>query len=80
MLVQNNICNQEDDIDPWLKRFDELDKDGSGHLSREAISVLEREEKERIALLQEAQFTSGMQGYWIPFVRKRFYPGRIKHV
>jgi hypothetical protein len=55
MLVQNNICDQENDIDPWLKRFDELDKDGSGRLDEEDIAIMEKEENERIARLQEMQ-------------------------
>ena len=39
MLVQMNDLDKEKDIDPWLKRFDELDADGSGALDEE-VSVL----------------------------------------
>lgn len=35
MLVQMNELDKEKDIDPWLKRFDELDADGSGALDEE---------------------------------------------
>ena len=38
MLVQMNDLDKEKDIDPWLKRFDELDKDGSGALDEEVTS------------------------------------------
>ena len=35
MLVQMTDLDKEKDIDPWLKRFDELDADGSGTLDEE---------------------------------------------
>jgi hypothetical protein len=35
MLVQMNELDKEKDIDPWLRRFDELDADGSGALDEE---------------------------------------------
>lgn len=37
MLVQMNDLDKEKDIDPWLKRFDELDADGSGALDEEVL-------------------------------------------
>ena len=52
MLVQNGICDKENDIDPWLKRFEELDADGSGRLDVEDIAIFERQENERIERLQ----------------------------
>lgn len=66
MLVQNNICDQENDIDPWLKRFDELDKDGSGRLDEEDIVIMEREENERLARLQELQNPGSRQNSTAP--------------
>jgi hypothetical protein len=80
MLVQNNICDQESDIDPWLKRFDGLDKHGSGRLGRAAIAVMEREENERVVLLQEAQSAGSSQGWSSAFARNGFHPSRIKIV
>jgi len=53
MLVQNGICDKENDIDPWLKRFEELDADGSGRLDEEDIAIFERQENERIERLQQ---------------------------
>lgn len=53
MLVQNGICDKEEDIDPWLKRFDELDVDGSGMLDQEDIAIMEKQEAERLERLQQ---------------------------
>lgn len=47
MLVQNEICDFKKDIEPWLKRFDELDADGSGKLDEEDIRILEEQENEK---------------------------------
>ena len=58
MLVQSGVCDQEEDIDPWLKRFDELDKDGSGMLDEEDIAIMEREENERLERIREVQMTA----------------------
>eukprot|EP01038_Epipyxis_sp_PR26KG_P013294 gene13294-17811_t len=52
MLVQMNVCNLEDDIAPWLTKFDQLDKDGSGKLDGDDIALLEAEEEERLRSLQ----------------------------
>lgn len=62
MLVQNGICDKENDIDPWLKRFDELDKDGSGRLDGDDIAIMEREEQERLERLQ-----NGLPPTRVPF-------------
>lgn len=51
MLVSNGVCDKERDIDPWLKRFEELDADGSGKLDEEDIKKLEQEEEARLAAL-----------------------------
>jgi potassium channel subfamily K, other eukaryote len=53
MLVQNEICDLKNDIQPWLTRFDELDADGSGKLDEEDIRIMEAEEKARILRLKE---------------------------
>eukprot|EP00428_Durinskia_dybowskii_P061996 CAMPEP_0170381250 /NCGR_PEP_ID=MMETSP0117_2-20130122/14309_1 /TAXON_ID=400756 /ORGANISM="Durinskia baltica, Strain CSIRO CS-38" /LENGTH=242 /DNA_ID=CAMNT_0010636809 /DNA_START=373 /DNA_END=1101 /DNA_ORIENTATION=- len=53
MLVQTGRVDKEEDIDPWLKRFDELDKDGSGRLDEEDIAIMEREEAERLERVQQ---------------------------
>jgi hypothetical protein len=56
MLVQTGICDKEEDIDPWLARFDQLDKDKSGKLDKDDIAIMEREEAERVGrLLQQLQ-------------------------
>ena len=54
MLVQNDICDYNNDIKPWLKRFDELDVDGSGTLDEEDIKMMEEQENERLRKLQDA--------------------------
>lgn len=53
MLVQMNDLDKEKDIDPWLKRFDELDKDGSGALDEEDLRLFEEEEKQRKGMLKK---------------------------
>jgi len=53
MLVQMNDLDKEKDIDPWLKRFDELDKDGSGTLDEEDLRLFEEEEKQRRQALKK---------------------------
>ncbi|CAE7518726.1 unnamed protein product, partial [Symbiodinium microadriaticum] len=42
MLVQICGLDKEKDIDPWRKRFRELDKDNSGALDEEDLQILER--------------------------------------
>jgi voltage-gated potassium channel len=59
MLVQNGICEKETDIDPWLQRFDELDKDKSGFLDEEDIAIMEREENARLEELRIANLPIG---------------------
>lgn len=52
MLVQNEICDKERDIDPWLKRFEELDVDNSGKLDEMDIRLMEEQETERISIIK----------------------------
>eukprot|EP00602_Paraphysomonas_sp_CaronLab_P009788 CAMPEP_0185027168 /NCGR_PEP_ID=MMETSP1103-20130426/11947_1 /TAXON_ID=36769 /ORGANISM="Paraphysomonas bandaiensis, Strain Caron Lab Isolate" /LENGTH=281 /DNA_ID=CAMNT_0027561041 /DNA_START=157 /DNA_END=1002 /DNA_ORIENTATION=+ len=47
MLVQINGLSKEKDIDPWMKRFDELDKDGSGALDEEDLRLFAEEEQRK---------------------------------
>jgi potassium channel subfamily K len=47
MLLQSGLVDREHDIDPWLKRFEELDADGSGKLDKEDIDLLEEQEREK---------------------------------
>jgi hypothetical protein len=63
MLVQTGICDKENDIDPWLKRFDELDKDGSGRLDGDDIAIMEREEHARLERLKNVS----QSGNRVPF-------------
>jgi hypothetical protein len=52
MLIQNELCDIKD-IEPWLLRFDELDKDHSGKLDEEDIRILEEEEEKRMREIQQ---------------------------
>ncbi len=52
MLVINGLVDKEKDIDPWIKRFEELDKDNSGRLDEEDIKIMEAEEAERVKTLE----------------------------
>jgi len=60
MLVQMNGLDMERDIKPWLKRFDELDKDGSGALDGEDLRLFALEE-EQIKLAALAKIRSGRE-------------------
>lgn len=53
MLLQSGLVDREHDIDPWLKRFDELDADGSGKLDKDDIDILEEQEKEKQRILEK---------------------------
>ena len=52
MLVMNGLVDKEKDIDPWIQRFEELDKDKSGRLDEEDIRIMEAEEAERVKALE----------------------------
>ncbi len=52
MLVMNGLVDKEKDIDPWIKRFEELDKDKSGRLDEEDIRIMEEEEAERVKAVE----------------------------
>jgi hypothetical protein len=41
ILTQIGIIDKERHVDPWLERFDELDKDGNGTLDANDIAMLE---------------------------------------
>ena len=41
MLLQINGLSKEKDIDPWLRRFDELDADKSGMLDEDVSKAVE---------------------------------------
>mmetsp|Transcript_19060 Transcript_19060/g.35522 ORF Transcript_19060/g.35522 Transcript_19060/m.35522 type:complete len:650 (-) Transcript_19060:61-2010(-) len=67
MLMQMNGLSKEEDIDPWLKRFDQLDKDGSGRLDQEDLRLFAEEEeirketrREVRRLLEQKQHMAGM--------------------
>ena len=48
MLVQLELVDKEKDVDPWLEKFDALDKNCRGFIDfDEAIEDLEKEEEER---------------------------------
>lgn len=64
MLVQTGVCDKENDIDPWLARFDQLDKDGSGMLDGDDIAIMEAEEKARIEQLQATQKQKSVSNDW----------------
>lgn len=53
MLLQSGLVDREHDIDPWLKRFDELDADGSGKLDKDDIDLLEEQEREKQILIEK---------------------------
>lgn len=59
MLVQSELVQKEKDIDPWLKKFDELDKANIGVIDfDETIADLEMEQRKRMEemhKLEEAQ-------------------------
>jgi len=57
MLVHTNGLNKEKDIDPWLQRFVELDKDGSGNLDENDLHIFAAEEayKTRIQVARLAE-------------------------
>jgi hypothetical protein len=61
MLVQTLDLDREQDIEPWLNRFKQLDKDGSGRLDKEDIDALEREEKERLEKVHQESVRKGLQ-------------------
>ena len=48
MLIQTGKVEQDGDIDPWLKKFKELDADGSGRLDQDDIALMEQQEQERL--------------------------------
>jgi len=54
MLVELGLVNEEKDIKPWIKKFEELDVSGDGLLNVEdCIQRLEQEEDERVNHLLE---------------------------
>ena len=53
ILVRTLDIDMESDIDPWLRRFDELDADGSGFLTKEDIDILKAKEDDRLHSLEE---------------------------
>lgn len=56
MLVQQELVNKEKDVDPWLKKFEELDKAQVGILDfDDAIADLEREQRERAEEMQRLE-------------------------
>lgn len=58
MLQQTDKVDKKVDIDPWLKKFKELDADGSGSLDQEDIALLEKQEKERISHMGDSKSTT----------------------
>jgi len=49
ILIQMNGLDMDKDIRPWLKRFDELDKDGSGYLDENDLLLFHQQEIARRA-------------------------------
>ena len=62
MLVANGVCEKERDVDPWLRRFAELDADGSGRLDEEDIKLLEEQEEARLREVAEEVQRSQSRG------------------
>jgi potassium channel subfamily K len=53
MLVQQELVQKEKDVDPWLKKFDELDKANIGVIDfDDTIADLEKEQRKRMEDLQ----------------------------
>jgi len=48
MLSQLHSLDMERDIDPWIKKFDELDVDGNGYLEAEDMLHFAEEEEEKL--------------------------------
>ena len=69
MLVQSGKVDKEADVDHWLKKFDELDADGSGVLDQDDIALMEQQEKERVADVESVvrqSSTASSVGIFVP--------------
>jgi len=52
MLLQNEVLDLDRDVDPWLRRFEELDHDKSGKINAADIAVLEQQNLNQITETQ----------------------------
>jgi len=66
MLVQTGVADRENDIEPWLKRFDELDKDRTGKLNESDLLLIEKEEHMKATNLHAAVTKNNRRGVIFP--------------
>jgi len=53
MLLQNEVIDLDRDVDPWLRRFEELDVDKSGKITVADIVLIEQQNLEAVAEAQK---------------------------
>jgi len=78
MLVQTGVADRENDIQPWLDRFEQLDKDSTGKLTKHDLQMLEDKQNAKANDLHQAVQVFKKTGAVKTIARQQIAPQPLK--